>query len=204
MCETISSPKPPDPLDYLQLIRNIAKRYVGRCGCLELDDLRQVGFIGLMEACQRYEPDKGAKFHTYAEYWIRNMILTEIADRGKLIRLPKHVIRAITANKKGNRLTSRQQGYLENGLRLKRLSAGEVSPFDYRGRSTPVEDDMFLPELLQRLSERERWLLERRFGLNGKKPTSFQGLANETGDRKSTLIKRQDRALKKLKAWLRA
>ena len=73
----------------IRLVVSIAKRYQNRG--MNIQDLAQEGILGLTKACERFDPERGFRFSTYATWWIKQSIGRAIADQSRTIRLPVHI-----------------------------------------------------------------------------------------------------------------
>ncbi|HSI72724.1 MAG TPA: RNA polymerase sigma factor RpoD/SigA [Fimbriimonas sp.] len=92
----------------MRLVINIAKTYRNRA--IPLEDLIQEGAIGLMQAAERFDPDKGFRFSTYATHWIRQAIGRAIDNKSKAIRLPAHVSQSLRKIEKERGRLVRENG----------------------------------------------------------------------------------------------
>lgn len=93
----------------MRLVINIAKTY--RSKNVQMEDLIQEGAIGLIQAVNRFEPDKGFRFSTYATHWIRQAISRAIDNKSKSIRLPAHIAQSLRKIERARVRLATELGY---------------------------------------------------------------------------------------------
>jgi RNA polymerase primary sigma factor len=223
----------------LRLVVSIARNYLGLG--LQLDDLVSEGTAGLIKAVSKYDPDNGARFATYATWWVRHAILRALCNQARLIRLPTHAVARMARIRQVfdrmieqlGREPTREELAGETGLKLRQIAeiqAAAQLPISLDTRHSSDEEGATIMDTIadqqtpdpasQRedhdqteelirllnsrlfLTERERVILTRRFGINCDGEASFESIGKDLGLTAERVRQLQHQGLAKLRRKL--
>jgi RNA polymerase nonessential primary-like sigma factor len=209
-----------------------------------LSDLIEEGNLGLMHAIDKFEPERGFRFSTYATWWIRQSVERAVMNQGRVIRLPVHVVRELQQVLRARRTLENDPGFLvkrngdREGVRVEDIAAllgrppqevaqllamaesprsldavaersddehtlgdsvaDEMAP-DPTGVTQDHEVERLLDGWIHTLTNREREVLEGRFGLHHRDPETLEVLSDRLGLTRERVRQIQNEALTKLK-----
>ena len=223
----------------LRLVVSIAKGYAGRG--VPMGDLIEEGNLGLMHAIDKFEPERGFRFSTYATWWIRQSVDRALMYQGRAVRLPVNIVRELQQVLRARRLLESDANLVAQrpeGIRVDDIAAflgqdashvadllsmGESprsldATLDRNGEDQTLGDtlvdelaldpedaaqahevDLLLESWIASLSNREREVLEGRFGLHNREPETLDTLSQRLGLTRERVRQVQNEALIKLK-----